>query len=101
MKIDPYPNLFYGKRNNIKERISENIPSVEMYRSLGSGTEAAMASIRVARLATGKRNVVKMGGAYFKEGENYRFIIDKLFLIYIRFKNCCFYINSTNFACRY
>ena len=30
----------------------------------GSGTEAAMASIRVARLATKKKNIVKMGGAY-------------------------------------
>jgi glutamate-1-semialdehyde 2,1-aminomutase len=31
---------------------------------LGSGTESVMAAIRVARLATGKRNVVKVGGAY-------------------------------------
>jgi len=29
-----------------------------------SGTEACMAAIRVARLATGKKNIIKMGGAY-------------------------------------
>jgi glutamate-1-semialdehyde 2,1-aminomutase len=31
---------------------------------LGSGTESAMAAIRVARLATGNKKVIKMGGAY-------------------------------------
>jgi len=31
---------------------------------LGSGTESVMAAIRVARLATGKKMVVKAGGAY-------------------------------------
>jgi glutamate-1-semialdehyde 2,1-aminomutase len=35
-----------------------------MFRMLGSGTESVMAAIRVARLATGKKNVVKAGGAY-------------------------------------
>ncbi len=40
------------------------MPAVPMFRMLGSGTEGCMAAIRVARLATGKKNVVKMGGAY-------------------------------------
>ncbi len=31
---------------------------------LGSGTEACMAAIRIARLATKKKNIIKMGGAY-------------------------------------
>jgi glutamate-1-semialdehyde 2,1-aminomutase len=31
---------------------------------LGSGTEACMAAIRVARLATNKKYIIKMGGAY-------------------------------------
>jgi glutamate-1-semialdehyde 2,1-aminomutase len=35
-----------------------------MFRMLGSGTEACMAAIRVARLATKKKNIIKMGGAY-------------------------------------
>jgi glutamate-1-semialdehyde 2,1-aminomutase len=40
------------------------MPSVEMFRMLNSGTEAVMAAIRVARLATGKKNIIKIGGAY-------------------------------------
>ena len=40
------------------------MPSVEMFRMLGSGTESVMAAIRAARAYTGKRFVVKMGGAY-------------------------------------
>ena len=39
-------------------------PGVDMFRMLGSGTEACMAAIRVARLATGKKNIIKMGGGY-------------------------------------
>jgi glutamate-1-semialdehyde 2,1-aminomutase len=35
-----------------------------MFRMLGSGTEACMAAIRVARLATKKKYIIKMGGAY-------------------------------------
>ena len=37
---------------------------LEMFRMLGSGTEAAMCAARVARLKTGKKNLLKMGGAY-------------------------------------
>ncbi len=42
----------------------ECVPSVEMFRMLGSGTEACMCAVRVARLATGHKNIIKMGGAY-------------------------------------
>ena len=35
-----------------------------MFRMLGSGTEACMCAVRVARLATGHKNIIKMGGAY-------------------------------------
>jgi glutamate-1-semialdehyde 2,1-aminomutase len=35
-----------------------------MFRMLGSGTEAVMAALRVARLATRKAKIVKIGGAY-------------------------------------
>jgi glutamate-1-semialdehyde 2,1-aminomutase len=35
-----------------------------MFRMLGSGTEACMCAQRVARLKTGHKNVLKMGGAY-------------------------------------
>lgn len=40
------------------------VPSVDMFRMLGSGTEACMCAVRIARLKTGKKNILKMGGAY-------------------------------------
>ncbi len=48
----------------LAKEICKHIPSVEMFRMLGSGTESVMAAIRVARLATGKKKVIKIGGAY-------------------------------------
>lgn len=60
----PSTGLFHEYELKLAKFIAERMPSVQMFRMLGSGTEACMASIRVARLATGKKNVVKMGGAY-------------------------------------
>lgn len=60
----PSTGLFHVYEYKIAKKISESIKTVEMFRMLGSGTEACMASIRVARLATGKKNILKMGGAY-------------------------------------
>jgi glutamate-1-semialdehyde 2,1-aminomutase len=45
-------------------KIAELVPSVDMFRMYTSGTESCMAASRVARLATKKKNIVKMGGAY-------------------------------------
>lgn len=60
----PVTGLFHEFELRLAEKIVEHMPSVQMFRMLGSGTEACMASIRVARLATKKKNIVKMGGAY-------------------------------------
>ncbi|EPG73193.1 aminotransferase, class III [Leptospira fainei serovar Hurstbridge str. BUT 6] len=60
----PVTGLFHEYELRLAEKIVEHMPSVQMFRMLGSGTEACMASIRVARLATRKKNIVKMGGAY-------------------------------------
>ena len=60
----PSTGLFHEYEYKLAKKISESIKTVEMFRMLGSGTEACMASIRVARLATGKKNILKMGGAY-------------------------------------
>jgi len=60
----PSTGLFHEYEYKIAELISSYVPSVDMFRMLNSGTEACMVSIRVARLATGHKNVVKMGGAY-------------------------------------
>ncbi|MFZ5642692.1 MAG: aspartate aminotransferase family protein [Bacillota bacterium] len=60
----PSTGLFHEFEYKLAHKISENIKTVEMFRMLGSGTEACMGAIRVARLATKKKNIIKMGGAY-------------------------------------
>jgi glutamate-1-semialdehyde 2,1-aminomutase len=60
----PATGLFHEYEFKIAEFISRHMPSVEMFRMLGSGTEAVMGAIRLARLITGKSKVIKMGGAY-------------------------------------
>jgi len=60
----PSTGLFHEYEYKLAKKIYDNIKTVEMFRMLGSGTEACMAAIRVARLATKKKNIIKMGGAY-------------------------------------
>jgi glutamate-1-semialdehyde 2,1-aminomutase len=60
----PSTGLFHELELALAKEINRHMPSVEMFRMLGSGTEAVMAAVRLARLVTGKRKVVKIGGAY-------------------------------------
>jgi glutamate-1-semialdehyde 2,1-aminomutase len=60
----PSTGLFHEFEYKLAKKIVDNFESVEMFRMLGSGTEACMAAIRVARLATNKKYIIKMGGAY-------------------------------------
>lgn len=60
----PSTGLFHEYEYKLAELISQNIESVDKFRMLNSGSEACMAAIRVARLATKKKNILKMGGAY-------------------------------------
>ncbi len=60
----PSTGLFHEFEYKLAKKISDSIKTVEMFRMLGSGTEACMAAIRVARLATDKKYIIKMGGAY-------------------------------------
>ncbi len=60
----PSTGLFHEYELKIAKLICKHVPGVDMFRMLGSGTEAVMAAIRVARLATGKKKVIKMGGGY-------------------------------------
>jgi len=60
----PSTGLFHEYEYKLAKKITENFKSVDMFRMLGSGTEGCMAAIRVARLATKKKNIIKMGGAY-------------------------------------
>ncbi len=60
----PSTGLFHEYEYKLAKKIADSMESVDMFRMLGSGTEACMAAIRVARLATKKKNILKMGGAY-------------------------------------
>lgn len=60
----PSTGLFHEYEYKLAKKITELVPSVEMFRMLGSGTEADMVAVRIARLKTGNKNILKMGGAY-------------------------------------
>ncbi len=63
-KSGPVTGLFHEFELKIAQEINRHMPAVEMFRMLGSGTESVMAAIRVARLATKRKRIIKMGGAY-------------------------------------
>ncbi|MBX3421608.1 MAG: aminotransferase class III-fold pyridoxal phosphate-dependent enzyme [Pirellulaceae bacterium] len=60
----PVTGLFHEYELKLAQLINRLMPGVEMFRMLGSGTEAAMAAVRAARTHTRKRQVIKVGGAY-------------------------------------
>jgi glutamate-1-semialdehyde 2,1-aminomutase len=60
----PVTGLFHEYELKLAKFICDRFPGVDKFRMLGSGTEADMAAIRVARLATKKKHIIKMGGAY-------------------------------------
>ena len=57
----PSTGLFHEYEYKLAKLIADLVPSVEMFRMLGSGTEAAMCAARVARLKTKHKNILKMG----------------------------------------
>ncbi len=60
----PVTGLLHEAELLIAKEIHRHMPAVEMFRMLGSGTESVMAALRIARIATGKKRVIKIGGAY-------------------------------------
>lgn len=60
----PVTGLLHEAEYLLAKEINKHMPAVEMFRMLGSGTEAVMGALRIARIATGKKRVIKMGGAY-------------------------------------
>ena len=60
----PVTGLFHEYELKLAQLVNRLMPSVEMLRLLGSGTESAMAAVRAARAFTGKKKVIKSGGAY-------------------------------------
>lgn len=60
----PVTGLFHEYELKLAKLVQSYMPSIEMFRMLGSGTESVMAAIRAARVFTGKKKVIKVGGAY-------------------------------------
>ncbi|NWF95934.1 MAG: aminotransferase class III-fold pyridoxal phosphate-dependent enzyme [Candidatus Thorarchaeota archaeon] len=60
----PVTGLFSEYELKLAKEINRHLPSVEMFRMLGSGTESVMAAARVVRLASKRKKIIKMGGAY-------------------------------------
>ncbi|MHA1370937.1 MAG: aspartate aminotransferase family protein [Promethearchaeota archaeon] len=60
----PVTGLFHEYELKLAKLVNRLFPSCEMLRMLGSGTEADMAAIRLARTYTGKKKIIKCGGAY-------------------------------------
>ena len=60
----PVTGLFHEYELKLAELVRRLMPSIEMFRMLGSGTESVMAAIRAARAFTKKKKVIKVGGAY-------------------------------------
>jgi len=48
----------------LAERLCEALPSLEQVRLVGSGTEASMSALRLARAVTGRNRVLKFEGCY-------------------------------------
>lgn len=60
----PVTGLFHEYEVKLAELIRHYMPANEMFRMLGSGTEAVMGAVRLARAFTGKKWIIKVGGAY-------------------------------------
>ena len=60
----PSTGLFHEYEYKLAKLICDYMPSVDQFRMLNSGSEAVIAAVRVARLATKKKKVIKIGGAY-------------------------------------
>lgn len=60
----PATGMLHEYEFKLAELIRHHMPNIEMFRMLGSGTEAVMGAIRLARAHTGKKWVIKVGGGY-------------------------------------
>ncbi len=56
--------LYHEYERKLAEKICSCYPSCDKFRMLGSGTEAVMVALRLARAFTGKDQIVKLKGCY-------------------------------------
>jgi len=60
----PVTGLLHEYEVKLAELVCQHMPGVDMLRLLGSGTEAVMGAVRLARAYTKHKWIVKIGGAY-------------------------------------
>jgi glutamate-1-semialdehyde 2,1-aminomutase len=60
----PTTGLLHEYEVRLAQLVCRAMPSIEMLRLLGSGTEAVMGAIRLARAYTRRKRIIKIGGAY-------------------------------------
>jgi glutamate-1-semialdehyde 2,1-aminomutase len=60
----PSTGLLHEYEVKLAELVCREVPSVEMFRMLASGTEGVMGAMRLARTFTGRKWLIKIGGAY-------------------------------------
>lgn len=60
----PVTGLFSDYEVQIAKLVNKYFPTVEKLRLLGSGSEADVISIRLARAYTGKKNIIRLWGNY-------------------------------------
>lgn len=60
----PVTGLLHEYEVKLAELVCRSMPGVEMLRLLGSGTEAVMGAVRLARAYTKRKWIIKIGGAY-------------------------------------
>jgi glutamate-1-semialdehyde 2,1-aminomutase len=56
--------VLHQRTIELAERISQYVPSAEMMRFAGTGTEATFHALRLARAVTGRQDFIKFDGAY-------------------------------------
>jgi len=60
----PVTGLLHEYEVKLAELVCQSMPAVDMVRLLGSGTEAVMGAVRLARAYTRRKWIIKIGGAY-------------------------------------
>jgi glutamate-1-semialdehyde 2,1-aminomutase len=60
----PTTGLLHEYEVKLAELVCQLMPGIDMLRMAGSGTEAVMGAIRLARAYTGHKRVIKIGGGY-------------------------------------
>ncbi len=63
-RCGPVTGLLHEYEVKLAELVCQHMPGVEMLRLLGSGTEAVMGAVRLARAYTKRKWIIKIGGAY-------------------------------------